>query len=146
MAVITTISNHFKYMLFTKKIDAENDSFKIILMNDSFVFSKDNHATLADVTASQLPTQYGYTQDNKVLTGVVVTENDALDKCTVVWNDATWTAAGGTIGPSGSAIIYDDSTADDTVVCCIDYGADFSTPDGFSFQVQAPQIDLGDAV
>ena len=141
MAVVNTISNHFKYMLFTKKIDASADVFKIILMDNNFAFDKDAHATLADLSG-QLATQFGYTQNNKVLAGVVVTESDALDKCTVVWSDATWTANGGAIGPTGAAIIYDDTTTDKTVVCCIDFGADFTTPDGTSFQIQAPEVDL----
>lgn len=143
MAVVTTISNHFKYMMMTKKVDMENDVFKMILLNTSFAFDKDAHATLADVTADQLATANGYTQNNKTLSGVSVVESDALDKCTCIWSDVTWAAAGGSIGPSGAAIIYDDTTTDDTVVCCIDFGADFTTPDGFSFQVQAPEVDLG---
>jgi hypothetical protein len=143
MAVVTTISNHFKYMMMTKKVDMENDVFKMILLNTSFAFDKDAHATLADVTADQLATNYGYTQNNKTLSGAAVVESDALDKATCTWADVTWAASGGSIGPSGAAIIYDDTTTDDTVVCCIDFGADFTTPDGFSFQVQAPEVDLG---
>lgn len=143
MAVVTTISNHFKYQLMTKKVDMSADVFKMILLDTVFAFDKDTHATLADVTASQIGTAFGYTQNNKTLAGASVVENDALDKASCAWSDVTWTASGGAIGPVGAAIIYDDTTVDDTVVCCIDFGADFTTPDGFSFQVQAPEVDLG---
>jgi hypothetical protein len=142
MAVVATVPNHFKYLLATKAVDLANDTFKIILMNTTFAFDKDSHALLADVTADQLSTGNGYTQDSKTLSGVTVTENDITDKATSVWSDVTWTASGGSIGPSGAAIIYDDTVANDPVVMCIDFGADFTTPDGFSFQIQAPEIDL----
>jgi hypothetical protein len=142
MAVVTTIPNHFKYLMATKNIDMANDAFKMILMDSAFAFDKDTHALLADVTANQIATANGYTQNNKALAGVSVVENDTTDKCTSTWSDVTWTASGGSIGPTGAAIIYDDTVADDPVLCCIDFGADFTTPDGFAFQIQAPQLDL----
>jgi hypothetical protein len=141
MAVVTTVPNHYKYLLKTKVIDEANDTFKAILMNTTFAFNKDTHALLADVTADQLATGNGYTQNSKTLSGVAVTEDDVNDKASTVWADVTWTASGGDIGPTGAAIIYDDTVANDPIVMCIDFGADFTTPDGFSFQLQAPGID-----
>ena len=41
-----------------------------------------------------------------------------------------------------SAIIYDDDSADDTVVGCIDFGTDYTIPDGSSLQIQAPVISI----
>ena len=142
MAIVVTVPNHFKYLLATKAIDFANDAFKIILMNTTFAFDKDTHATLADVTADQLSTGYGYTQDNKTLSGVTVTENDTTDKATAVWSDITWTASGGAIGPTGAAIIFDDTVSGDPVVMCIDFGADYTVADSFSFQIQAPSFEL----
>ena len=145
MAVVTTLSNHFRYMLATKKIDFTNstgDEFKIILMNPEFVFDKDSHATLAGVTASQLATNYGYTQNTKEVTVSSVTEDDTNDVARVVFSDVTWTASGGSIGASGAAIIYDDTTSDDTVVCCIDFGADGTAQDGFNFQITDIVVDI----
>jgi len=145
MAVTTTLSNHFRYMLATKKIDftvSAGDEFKIILMNPEFAFDKDSHATLAGVTASQLATNYGYTQNTKAVTVSSVTEDDTNDVARVVFSDVTWTASGGSIGASGAAIIYDDTTSDDTVVCCIDFGADGTAPDGFNFQITDIVVDI----
>ncbi|RLB92210.1 MAG: hypothetical protein DRH26_06795 [Deltaproteobacteria bacterium] len=142
MAVTSTLSNHFKYQLYKGNIDFDTDDFKIILMNTTFAFDKDADATLADVTSDQLATNYGYTQDSKSLAGVSITEDDVNDKAYVTWNDVTWTASGGTIGASGAAIIYDDTTSDDTVVGCIDFGEDLSAPAGIDFQVKDLQIDL----
>ena len=142
MAVVTTVSNHAKFMQATKKIDFENDVFIVILMNSAFTFDKDTHATLANVTSSQLATLYGYTQDTKTLTGVSVTEDDANDKAAVTWSDPTWTASGGDIGPTGSLIVYDDTTSDNTVVFCSDFGTDYTLTDGSSFQPQGLAVDL----
>jgi hypothetical protein len=125
-----------------KQIDESTDVYKIILMNDTFAFNKDTHALLADVTASQLSTGFGYTQSNKELTGVVVSENDVNDKASTIWDDVIWTASGGSIGPAGAAIIYNDTIAEKPIACCIDFGTDFNILDGFSFLIQAPEIDL----
>jgi len=142
MAIVCTASNHFKYQLAKKLLDLSADIIKIILMNNTFAFDKDAHAVLSDVTANQLATQYGYTQDNKELANKVVTEDDTNDKCSLTCDDVTWTAASGSIGATGAAILYDDTTADDTVIGCIDFGTDFTIPDGCSFQLQDIEVDI----
>jgi hypothetical protein len=148
MAVVSTLSNHFKYQKNAKQIDLTNgsppgDTFKIILMDTTFAFDKDAHATLADVISSpshELPTGNGYTRQNKVLTGGALTEDDAGDKAYRTFDNITWTASGGDIGPTGAAIVYDDTTSDDTVLGCIDFGADYTIPNGSSFQIQGISI------
>lgn len=142
MPAVVTVPNHYMYLLKTKQIDESSDTFKIILMNTTFAFNKDNHAELADVTADQLATGNGYTQNSKTLTGVAVTENDSTDKVTTTWDDVTWTASGGSIGPTGAAIIYDDTVTNDPIVMCIDFGNDNTISDGNSFQIKVPEIDL----
>jgi hypothetical protein len=145
MAITVTLSNHWRYQLGKKMVDVSADTFKIILMDDTFVFDKDAHATLNDVISSpshELPTNYGYTQQNKALSGGSWAEDDTEDKGIRTFDNVTWTASGGNIGPTGSAIIYDDTSADKTVVGCIDYGTDYTIPDGASFQIQAPKISV----
>lgn len=145
MAVVCTVSNHWRYQLGKKAVDVSADTFKIILMDTAFAFDKDAHATLADVISSpsaELPTDHGYTQQNKTLTGGTWTEDDTGDKGTRTFDDASWTASGGSIGPTGCAIIYDDDTADDTVVGCIDFGADYTLPEGASLQLQDITIEV----
>lgn len=133
MAVTATLSNHFKFQLASGNVDFDSDTFKIILMNTTFAFDKDSDATLALVTADQLTTGNGYTQDDETLANVSVTEDDTDDRAEITWDDVTWTASGGSIGATGAAIIYDDTTSDDTVVGCIDFGADYTVTDGLSF-------------
>jgi len=142
MAAATTVSNHAKFMQATKKIDFANDVFKIILMDTTFAFDRDAHATLSDVTANQLSTGNGYTQDSKILAGVTVTEDDTNDKAAITWDDATFTASGGDIGPTGAHIVYDDTTTDKTVVFCTDFDADYTILDGSSLQIQTIYADI----
>lgn len=145
MAIVVTLSNHWRYQLGKKMVDVSADTFKIILMDDTFAFDKDAHATLNDVISSpshELPTNYGYTQQNKALSGGSWAEDDTNDKGIRTFDNVSWTANGGSIGPTGSAVIYDDTTADKTVVGCIDYGTDYTVTDGASFQIQAPKISV----
>ncbi|MBW1802554.1 MAG: hypothetical protein JRJ85_17700, partial [Deltaproteobacteria bacterium] len=77
MAIVSTLSNHYKSQLLKGLIDLDDDTLKVILMNTTFAFDKDDHATLADVTADQLSTGNGYTQDDKTITGASIAEDDA---------------------------------------------------------------------
>lgn len=140
MAVTLTVSNHAKYQLADGKIDLSADTLKIILMNNTFAFDKDADATLADVTADQLSTGNGYTQNNYTLASVTLTEDDANDYAIMACDDVSWTASGGSIGPAGAAIIYDDTTSDDTVIGCIDFGTDYTVADGNILQITNIEI------
>lgn len=129
----STASNKIKYLLATKAIDFANDTFKIILMQTGFTFDKDTHHGYADVSANELATGNGYTAGGATLSGVAVTEDDTDDRTEITWNNATWTASGGSIGPSPGAIIYDDTVTTptaDPVVGYIDFGGDQTEADG----------------
>lgn len=144
MAVVATVSNHAKFKIASGDVNfgSGGDVFKVILMDSAFAFNKDTHATLADVTANQLSTGNGYTQDTKVLTGVALVEDDTNDKAAVTWDNPTWTASGGAIGPTGAYIIYDDTTTDDTVIVCVDFGTDYTINDASSIQLQNIAVSL----
>ena len=129
----TTPSNKIKFLLATKVIDFSADTFKIILMATGYVFNKDTHECYADVSGSELPTGNGYTVGGKPLTGVAVVENDTDDRTDITFNNITWTAAGGPIGPSPGAIIFDDTVTTpiaDPIVGYIDFGGDQTQADG----------------
>ncbi len=142
MAGVVTFSNHVKYQMAIGNINLPGDTLKAILMDTSFAFDKDAHATLADVSASQIAAGNGYTQNDKTLTNVAVAEDDANDKAEMTCDDPSWTASGGSIGPFGAMIIYDDTPADDTVVACIDFGTDYTITDGASFTPQDIKLSL----
>lgn len=124
------VPNHFKYLLATKVPDFVNDAFIIILMDTGFAFDKDAHALLADVSAQELGAGFGYLQQTKACVVASVTEDDVNDVCSVLFNNVSWTAGGGDIGPSPGAIIYDNTLAGDPIVGYIDFGAEYTQPDG----------------
>ena len=134
--MLSVASNKLKFLLASKVIDFAKDSFIIILMQSGFVFNKDTHHGYADVSASELSTANGYTIKNKALTGVVVTEDDLNDYCSIVWSNVTWVASGGAIGPTPGAIIIDDTvTASgdvpaDPIIGYIDFGGNQTQADG----------------
>jgi len=128
---ISIVSNHFKYQLGKKLIDMSADTLKAILMDDSFEFDMDTHATLALVTASQLATLNGYTQNSHTFTTPVWAEDDTNNKGAFTCDDLTITATTADdatgIGPTGGYCIYDDTTADDTIICFVDFNILFDT-------------------
>lgn len=141
----STVANKIKYALATKQIDFANDSFKIILMASGFTFNKDTHHGYADVSASELATGYGYTQNTKVLTGVAVTEDDTDNRTEVTWSNAIWTASGGSIGPSPGAIIFDDTPTTpqaDPIIGYIDFQGEQTQVDGGAVTISSIEFRL----
>lgn len=136
MAVTVTIPNHIKYLLATKQVDFSTDTFKVILMNSTFSFDRDSHENLVNVNSSQLATGNGYTQNNKALTGVTIIEDDTNDRAQITWNNPEWTASGGSIGPTASAIIYDDTVTDDPLVMHISFETTYTIVDTASFSIK----------
>lgn len=122
--------NNFRVELAGGDIDFGADTFKIILMGSGFVFDPDTHDGYSDVSASELSTAYGYTAGGATLGGVAVTQNDTDDQCDITWNNISWTASGGDIGPTCGAIIYDDTHASDCIIGFIDFSADYTESDG----------------
>ena len=142
----STASNKLKFLLASKIIDFANDSFKIILMQSGFTFNKDTHHGYADVSASELGTAYGYTINTKTLAGVAVTEDDTDDRCEITWNNVTWTASGGAIGPTPGAIIFDDTvtaggvTVADPIIGYIDFGGDQTQASGGTATISSVEV------
>lgn len=123
MSVTSTVANKLKYLMATKKIDFENDTFKICLMDTGYSFDKDAHHYYSDISASEIADGSGYTTGGATLSGVTVTENDTDDRTDVAWStDPSWTASGGSIAAIG-AIVYDDTETNKAIVGYIDFGA-----------------------
>lgn len=132
-------SNKVKYLLATKAVSFSADTFKIILMQSGFTFDKDTHHAYTDVSASELANGNGYTTGGATLGGVTVTEDDADDRCEITWNNPSWTAAGGAIGPVSGAIIYDD-TVSDYIMGYIDFSGDYTQPSGGTMTLTGVEI------
>src|SRR3990172_1386621 len=52
MSHVFTASNHLKYMLATKEVDLDSDTFKMILLRDGLVFNKRDFATYNNLKAT----------------------------------------------------------------------------------------------
>jgi len=88
----------------------------------------------------EIATNYGYTQYTKTLTTQVLTEDDANNRAEMGCDDLTWTASGGTIGPSPGALLVNDSTSDKTVIGYLDFGGDQQATTGLTFSVGGIKI------
>ena len=136
MAIVSTLSNHYKFQVISGNIDFDSDVFKMMLLNNTFAFDNDTHAIYSDVSADELSENYGYVTYGATMAGVILNEDDINDRGRITWDNVQWDATGGSIGPTGAAIIYDDTSADKTIVGCIDFGQDYTITDGSSLQLQ----------
>jgi hypothetical protein len=88
----------------------------------------------------ELTTGFGYTQDSKVLAGKALTEDDTNDRAEMSANDVQWPASGGTIGPTPGAMLYDDTTSDDTIIGYLDFGGNQSAASGANFTISTIRV------
>ncbi len=133
----TLAGNFFKELLAKKIIDFANDSFKIILMQKGFAYSRSAHDTYADVVAEEHVSGTGYTAAGLALAGVTITRDDINNIATVAWDNASWLATGGNLEADG-AIIYDDSIASpgvDPIIGYVDFGGTYLCYDGGTLAV-----------
>jgi hypothetical protein len=154
MAVTKALSNEFKFELGKGSIDfsdATAGAFRVILMDEeaNFTFDPDTMGTYGDVSTYELSTDNGYTQITKALVADSAwAQDDVGDKGSIAWENVTWTADTGNIGPTSAAIIlaYDSGTAANSIVIgCISFGEDITIEDGVSFQLQNLGFDLSQA-
>jgi len=136
----TVASDKIKYLLATKQIDFANDVFKIALMTSGFTYDRVNHNNYSDISGSELSSGNGYTAGGETLAGVAVTRNDTDNWTSITWNNVSWTASGGPIGPTPGAAIYDDTHTDKPVVGYIDFGGDQTQADGGVATIANPEV------
>lgn len=77
----------------------------------------------------------GYTAGGQTLNNVSASIDTTNSEVDIAADNLSWTASSGAIATTGACIIWNDTHANDTVVKCIDYGADYDTADGKVFQV-----------
>lgn len=135
MSVVTKYSHQFLLECIRKEHDIEDDTLKIALMDTTFAFDPDTHATWADCSASEIANGNGYTTGGETLTGVVASIDAVGNKVDIAATSVTWTASVGAIPTVGSAVIYNDTHINKTVVMCIDFGADYDTYVDKLFQI-----------
>ena len=125
-----TIANNFRVLIAQGDVDFDANTFKAIAMKEGFVFNPATHDLYADVSASEQGTGYGYTAGGVTMSGVSITQNDTDARADITWNNITWTASGGDVGPLAGVIIYDDSLTNDPIVGYINFGGSYTVADG----------------
>ena len=93
----------------------------------------DSTATKTLTSNDELATGNGYTQQTKTTGTVTVVEDNVNDRADGTFPTVTWTAAGGSIGPTPDAIFY-DSTAD-VIIMDTNFGIDNTATDGTTFDL-----------
>lgn len=137
MVVSINRYNQFPEYFGDNTIDLDGDTFAIMLMNSTHVFTA-THTVRTDVSANQIATGNGYTQATGAGTGKLlasVTWVNAAGTITFDAADVTWTASGGDIGPADDAVIFSDTAASDQLCYSIDFGASETAGDGTNFVI-----------
>lgn len=99
-----TIANNFRKMLGAGEVDFLVDNFRLILMDENFVFSANDDIAYADISGEELPEANGYTTQGKAL--VIDSAWDIVgNKASLSWNHVVFDAVGGDIGLSASAVV-----------------------------------------
>ena len=121
------IYDRFKANLFNKEVDLEGDTIIVILLDNSHAFTT-THNNLTDVSANELATAGGYTQQDKELAGKAVTQaaTTKWDGTDVEWTTATFSAY--------HAVLYDETAANDLILS-IDFGG-VKTVTAGTFKIQ----------
>lgn len=139
MALTETMSNTIKRMLLEQ---VSGDSFKMSLMDGSFSFNKDTHATYADISGNELAAGSGYTGSGEQMTvSGEVLEDDENDRALLEFLDVTFSVTSGEdYGPVGSATVRDESASGEMVVGCVDFGTEFQVSgeikvEGFKIEI-----------
>lgn len=140
MAVVATFAESFVEAIFKGEHNLTSDNIKLALMNTTFAFDPETHVNWADVSTDEIAAANGYTtkgiQITPIAVAATVTASDGIIEITTsAPTIATWTATGGSIGTTGSAILFNDTHASDAIIMCIDFGADYETTVGKLFRV-----------
>jgi hypothetical protein len=138
----TKVCQNFLYLMAKGDVDLDTNSLIWILMDTGFTFLQGSHHEYADISASELAAGAGYLQKTKAAVGIAITRNDTLYKVTITWTAPSWTATGGAIGPSPGAFLLDDTVANDPLIMYIDFGGEGTEPDGGTFTITSPMVEL----
>jgi hypothetical protein len=132
------IYNRFKANLMEANCDLANggDTIKVALLDNSHSFNADDD-TWSDVSTNEI-SGTGYTAGGAALANQSVTEDDADDLAKFDGDDAAWTNASFT---ANHAVLYDDTMANDDLICSFDFGGPQQVTSGtFTIQWNASGI------
>lgn len=116
-----------------KEVDLEADTIKVMLLDNSHSFTA-THNQKSEVVANEI-SGTGYTATGAALATKAVTQ-----AATTKWDadDTAWTTA---TFSAWHAVIYDDTLANDDLICSIDFGGEQAIVAGtFTIQWHADGI------
>lgn len=122
--------NAFVEALAEKVHNLGSDTLKVYLSNATPDAANDAvKADLAEISAGN-----GYTAGGNTAALTSSSQTAGVYKL-VLADPATWTAAGGSIGPFRYAVLYNDTAASDPLIAWWDYGTSITLGAGDTFSV-----------
>jgi hypothetical protein len=121
--------NSFVEALAEKKHDLGADTLKVMLSNTAPVAANSTKANITEITAGN-----GYTAGGNTAAVTSSAQTGGLYRL-VLADPASWTAAGGSIGPFQYAVLYNDTAANKELIGWWDYGSAVTLAVGESFAV-----------
>ena len=126
------MANYTKFQQFVEDLahgvhNFDSDTIKVALSNASNAPSASAHVKLADIT----------TVSTANLGSVTLTKSSSgqtTGTYKYVPNDLTMTASGA-VGPFRYVIIYNDTAANDPLICYFDYGSEVTLANGDTFKL-----------
>jgi hypothetical protein len=91
--------------------------------------------TVATITDTTITVNESLTDENNT-SGTITGPKLAQMTC----DNVSWLAAGGTIGPTPSALIYDDTSANKTIIGELSFGSDQSAAAGVTFALNGIRV------
>lgn len=104
------------------------DTLKILLTNTAPVATDAVKADLTEISAGN-----GYSAGGTTVTITSSAQSSGTYK--LVGSDVVFTASGGTIGPLRYAVLYNDTSASDSLIGWWDYGSSITLNSGETFTV-----------
>ncbi|TWI68565.1 hypothetical protein LZ24_02538 [Desulfobotulus alkaliphilus] len=150
MAVSKTLANGLLFEMGRGNINFETGSFRVLLMSAGYAFDRNTHKTYGQVLADEASGENGYDAGGKALIDDMPwSQDDAQNKALIQWQNTTWTADGGSIGPVASAVVLQWDEADpeaSLIVGHIAFGQNITVTNGVSFQLQELGFDMDGGV
>ena len=140
MAVVTHTYDH-TFDLIGAGTVKEGDTFKAILLNNSFTFTATN-TLLTQINTNEVANGNGYTTGGVTLSSVVLLNGAPGSPWKIDFDDLNpgWTASGGSIGPYRWFVIYDDTVTSpaDAILWAVDLDdtpGTFTAADGAQIKI-----------
>lgn len=140
MALTETMSNTWKRALLES---VSGDSYKMSLMNPTFAFDKDIHATYTDISGEELAAGSGYTGSGEQMAiSGEVSEDDGNDRARLHFLDVTFNVTSGeSLGPIGGASVRDEDLSGEAIVGYVDFGSSY-TVSGETLLMESFKIEI----